>query len=193
MLDSIGCSVGGSRLEPGKIVVEFFEGIGGTPEATVFATGKRLPLMNAVYVNAFLANVLDFDDTYANLAHPGATVIPPALAVAEKIRANGRRLLTAVVVGYETSLRVGLAIQATPDRYKQVLGLSTWQIVGSAVVAGKLLEFARKQMSNAIGLACVNAPVPCTRKLGLELEERPFAWSKNNYGWAAMGGVMGLY
>lgn len=191
ILDSIGCAIGGSKLEPGKIVAEFFEAMGGTPEATVLASRKKLPLMNAVYVNSFLANVLDFDDTYTNMAHPGAPVIPSALAMAEKTRANGRKLLTAVVVGYETSLRVGLAIMPTPQRKKQVWGFGTWQIIGAATAAGRFLEFDTEQMSNAIGLACANAPVPLSRKSGLELEERPKAWPKFNYGWAAMGGVLG--
>jgi 2-methylcitrate dehydratase PrpD len=191
ILDSIGCAVGGSRLKPGKVVLEFFEAMDGTPEATVVATRKKLPLTNAVYVNAYLANVLDFDDTYANMAHPGATVIPSALAVAEKTRADGQQLLNAIVVGYETSLRVGLAIVATPERYKQVWGLGTWQIVGSAMAAGKLLHFDAEQMRNAVGLACANAPVPSCRKSGLDLKERPKAWPKGNYGWAAMGGVLG--
>jgi len=191
ILDSIGCTVGGSNLEPGRIIIDFYRAMGGVPEATVMATGEKLPLVNAVYVNAFLANVLDFDDTYGSVGHPGATVIPPALAVGEWRRANGMELLTSVVLGYETSLRVGLAIQATPERYKQVLGLGTYQIIGAGTAAGKLLKLDRLQMRNAIGLACANAPVPYCRKLGLEVEERPFAWSKNNYGWASMGGVLG--
>lgn len=191
ILDSMACSVGGSKLEPGRMVIDFFEAMAGSPEATVLPTGKRLPVMHAAYVNAYLANVLDFDDTYANLAHPGATAIPPALAMAEKTKASGRQFLNAVVVGYETSLRVGLATVATPERYKQVWGLSTWQIVGAVMAASKLLGFDKEQIRNAMGLACVNAPVPYARKLGMELDERPFAWSKNNYGWAAMGGVLG--
>jgi 2-methylcitrate dehydratase PrpD len=191
IMDSIGNSIGGSRLEPGKINLDLFESMGGTAEATVMATGKKISLLHAVYLNSFLANVLDFDDTYANLAHPGATIIPPAFGVAEKIKASGQQLLTAIVAGYETSLRIGLAIVATPERYKQVWGLSTWQIFGATAASGKLLNLDEEQMRNAFGLGGVNAPVPYARKLGLELEERPFAWSKNNYGWASMGGVLG--
>jgi 2-methylcitrate dehydratase PrpD len=191
ILDSIGCAVGGSQLEPGKIIVEFFEAMGGLPEATVFATGKKLPLINAAYVNSYLANVLDFDDTYANMAHPATPVIAPALALAEKMRAGGKELLTATVVGYETCLRIGLAIMPTPQRKKQVWGFGTWQIIGTVTAAGRFLKFDSEQMSNAIGLACANAPVPCTRKGGMELAERPRSWPKGNYGWVAMGGVMG--
>ena len=191
ILDSIGNSIGGSRLEPGKIIIELLESMGGTAEASVMATGKEVPLLHAVYLNSFLANVLDFDDTYTNMAHPGATVIPPAIGVGEKIKATGQQLLTAVVVGYETSLRIGLAIVATPERYKQVWGLSTWQIFGATAASGKLLNLDEEQMRNAFGLGGVNAPIPYARKLGMEVEERPFAWSKNNYGWASMGGVLG--
>ena len=191
ILDCIGNAIGGANLDPGKIVIELFEAMKGIPEASVFSTGKKLPLLHAIYVNAFLSNVLDFDDTYANMGHPGATAIPPAISMAEKMRANGEQLIAAAVIGYETSLRIGLAIAASPERYKQVWGLSTWQIFGATAASGNLLNLDAEQMRNAFGLGGVNAPVPYARKLGLKLEERPFAWSKNNYGWAAMGGVLG--
>jgi hypothetical protein len=42
---------------------------------------------------------------------------------------------------------------------------------------------------NILALAAVNAPVPTARKLGIETEDRPVAWLKNNYGWSALGGV----
>jgi len=193
ILDSVGCAVGGRDLEPGRIVIDLFRQMGGHREATILATGDKVPCLQASYVNAYLANLLDFDDTYSTISHPGSMVVPPALAVAEKLGLGGRELLTAVVVGYEVSLRIAVAVQPTKERARQVWGWNTHQIFGAAAAACKLLELDSETIASAFGLAGVNAPVPSVRKEGYDLAERPFSWAKNNYGWAAMGGVLAAF
>ena len=191
ILDSWGCTIGGATLTPGRIVIELFEELGGVPEATVWATGKRLPCLHATYINAYLANLLDFDDTYSGGAgHPGATVVPPALALAEKVHASGRELLNAVVLGYEVSIRIGVAIKPSPQRYGVAWGYG-FQIFGAAAAAARLLNLDREQTAMSFGLAGIAAPVPGTVLADYHGPERPvFTWAKNNYGWIAMGGVL---
>jgi 2-methylcitrate dehydratase PrpD len=190
IIDCMANMVGGAKLEPARIVQELFSQYGGTEEATVFSTGKKLPVPNATYINSFLANVLDFDDTYHNFAHPGAAVIPAALAIAEKKGASGKELITAIVLGYEISLRIGHAIMPSKERRDQVWGFATWQAFGAAVSAAKLLGLNGEQIRDAFGHVGMSAPVPSIRKLGMEQTERPFTWLKNNYGWASMAGVI---
>ena len=190
ILDSLGCTLGGSRLKPGKIMIDLFGEMGGKPEATLLSTKIRVPCLNAAYVNSSLSNLLDFDDTYAALAHPGATTIPPALALGESLRISGRMFLLAVVLAYEVMIRIGVAITPSPDRYRKVMGLSVFQIFGAVVVGGKLLGLDTRQMMMAMGFAGASAPVPNSRKIGLELDDRPFSWIKNNFGWASMGGIL---
>src|SRR5690606_29733139 len=91
----------------------------------------------ASWANAGLINALDFDDTL--FGHPGATVVGPALSVAEALNASGRELITAVAVGYEVSLRVSEAVRASIGRWRQVTASSTAQTFGAAAVAAKLL------------------------------------------------------
>lgn len=190
ILDHLACAIGGSTLQPGQILLGLFREQGGTSQASVHATGKQTALLNAVYLNAALSNLLDFDDTHA-IAHPGGTAIPPALGVAEYLDRSGAEVVDAVVFAYEIMLRVQAAGMPSPERYRHVYGLSTWQTLGAAVAAGRLLGLSVDQWRHAFGLAAVNAPVPNMRKLGLEPGERPFSWSKNNYGWAAQGGTLG--
>ena len=190
IMDCMANMVGGAKMEPARIVQELFLQYGGTEEATVFSNGKKLPVPHATYINSFLANALDFDDTYHNFAHPGATVIPAALALAEKTAASGKELITAIVLGYEVSLRIGHAIMPTKERRDQVWGFATWQAFGSAVSAAKLLRLSREQVRDAFGHVGMSAPLPSVRKEGLEQEDRPFTWLKNNYGWASMAGVV---
>jgi 2-methylcitrate dehydratase PrpD len=190
ILDSIGCAIGGASTQPGKIIIDFFQRLNGIPESTVYATLKKIPCIHASYINGYLANVLDFDDVYTQVSHPGATTVPPAMAVGERNAVSGKDLINAIVLGYEVSLRIAMAITPSPERYKKAWGNSTHQIFGAAVVSSKLLNSDIDQIRTALGLSGVIAPVPHFRKMGLELAERPFSWAKNNYGWACMGGVL---
>lgn len=139
VLDSLGCILGGAILRPGKIIIDLFTEMGGKPESTILSTKTQIPSLNATYVNSFLANVLDFDDTYTAMAHPGATTIPPALALGESLRVSGKMFLHAVILGYETMIRIGKGIAPSTDRCRKVVGLSVFQIFGALVAAGKLL------------------------------------------------------
>lgn len=190
VLDTLGVMVGGTRLKQARILAEFWGEQGGSRDATVPGVDVKLPVTTASYLNSYFANLLDYDDTYSGRAvgHPGATVVPPAIAVAEKRDVDTRSLLEAVLVGYEVSIRVGDAIMPTPERSKEVVGTGTWQIFGSAAAAAKLLGCSPETVADALGMAGMNAPVPLVRKVGIASDR--FQWLKNNYGWAAMGGVV---
>lgn len=190
VLDSLGVMVGATRLKQARIMGEFWGEQGGSPDATVPGAEAKLPVTTASYLNSYFANLLDYDDTYSGRAvgHPGATVIPPAIAVAESRDIDTRSLLEAILVGYEVSIRVGDAIMPSPERSKQVVGTGTWQIFGSAAAAAKLLDCSPETVADALGMAGMNAPVPLVRKVGIASDR--FQWLKNNYGWAAMGGVV---
>jgi 2-methylcitrate dehydratase PrpD len=74
---------------------------GGTAEATVGLYGWKTTAAYAAYVNGTFGHSCEFDDSHFHCGHPGACVIPAALALAERGRASGRDLLTAVVAGYQ--------------------------------------------------------------------------------------------
>ncbi|MFB6135751.1 MAG: MmgE/PrpD family protein [Halobacteriaceae archaeon] len=189
ILDSIAVSLGGTKLEQGRAMTRFWDAFGGVGDATVPGAESRLPVLTAAYVNSYLANLLDYDDTYSGRAvgHPGATVIPPALAVAEREHASGRAFLDAVVAGYEASIRVGDAVMPTPERAREVVSTATWQLFGATAATAHLLELDADASADAFALAGVSAPVPAVRKVGIEEDELHDL--KNNYGWGSMGGV----
>ena len=186
VLDSIACMVGGVGTVQGEKVLTVFFRMGGTPDARVVADGRRLPLLNAVYVNSYLATVLDFDDTYDG--HPGSTVVPVALSIAETKDCSGKEFLEAVVAGYEVGIRVSNGIKPTPERTKRVRGINTWQIFCAAAVAARLLGLSRAKTRDALCHAAIHAPVPTLRKWGF-IDGR-IQWLKNNFGWTSYGGVL---
>jgi len=190
ILDSFGCQIGGATMPHAQVALALFGELGGVEESTILATGQRTTHLFAAYVNGALANALDFDDCYLDIGHPAATIVPAALAMAERLGSSGREFLNAVVVGYEVSLRICDSIRPTRERHRIGPTMATWQIFGAAVAAAKLLRLDREQMLWAFGHAGVSAPVPSRLKNGLYPEARPFSQIKNNFGWAAMGGVL---
>lgn len=194
--DSICNMIGGQRIEASKIIMKIFEEFRGIPEATVLASGIRLPVLHAIYINSYLANSLDYDDTYLGRGfggggHPGSPIIPASLAIAEKLETTGKELITSVIAGYEVALRIGAAIKPSKERAKQVAPLATWQSLGATAASARLLRLDCEKTLNAFGLAGVSVPVPAGRRWGeAKDEEGPVSWVKNNYGWASMGAVL---
>ncbi|MEV0288868.1 MmgE/PrpD family protein [Kribbella sp. NPDC050820] len=191
ILDGVANAVGGLRTTASRIQHGIMSELGTEPVARILGSGERASLLTATYVNAACANALDFDDTYKTFLHPGATAVAPSLAVAEKLSAHGRNVLAAVAVGYEVPIRVAEAAFPSPHRLRQVWGFASWQTLGAAAATANLLRLDTETTRHALGAAAFNAPVPSVRKEGLEPEDRPLSWAKNNYGWAAMGGVLG--
>ena len=129
ILDSLGCAIGGSTLEPAGIILSFLTELKGKPESTLIPKGPKVPTIHAAYANSYLANLMDFDDT--GRGHPGACIIPPALAVAERIGASGRELINAVTLAYEVHARIADAITPSTQRDKQVRGVATHETFGA--------------------------------------------------------------
>jgi 2-methylcitrate dehydratase PrpD len=85
-------------------------------------------------------------------AHPGATVLPPALAVAQRTGADGRALIAAFVAGNEAMIRIGRATHHSNEA-RGFHAPGTTGPFGAAVAAGHLLRLDRAAMTNALGIA----------------------------------------
>ncbi|NTA83755.1 MmgE/PrpD family protein [Agrobacterium tumefaciens] len=122
---------------------------GGREEATLWATGKRLPAASATFVNAFHAAALDYDSLNGNV-HADIVTLPAACALAERQNASGRDFLTAYIAGAELMIRLGRATQ------KSSKGWSTTSIYGgfaSATASARLLGLDSKGIQNALGIS----------------------------------------
>ena len=189
ILDSIGCILAGSKTIAGGVAIEVAREAGGKPQSTLFGTGEKTSTATAAFANAIMANALDFDDVW--FGHPGATVIPSAIAVGEALDVSGQELLTAILAGYEVSMRIAKAIQPSYGRRHTVWGAGTWQVFGSVCAAGKLLHLDEEQFTMALGIAGCNAPVPANMKSLYGIAGATMV--KNNFGTAAMSGVISTF
>ncbi len=190
ILDSIGCMLGGCETSLGRALLTPIQSMGGSAEATIVGRRMKVPTVQAAFVNGGTANALDYDDTLQGFGHPGATIIPAALAIGEWKGTSGKDILNAVLIGYDVADRVAKAIQPSYDRYQKVWGVGTWQTFGAVAAAGRLLGFDLNRMLNAFGIAGATAPLPNTQKWGWDIEERPIHWVKEPTGWPSWTGTM---
>jgi 2-methylcitrate dehydratase PrpD len=106
----------------------------------------------ALLVNASVGNVLEMDDVHrVAILHPGPVVIPAALAVAERVDADGKALLDAIVRGYEAMIRIGASLGR--GHYAYWHPTSTAGAFGAAAAAASLLGLDAARTADALGTA----------------------------------------
>src|SRR5215471_3040603 len=127
--------------------------LGGAGESSLLLSGDRIDAARAAFVNGAYAHACDLDDTHVgSMHHAGASILPAVIALAEHKDADGRALLEAAIVGYEASLRIGLATQ--PSLFQRgFMATPTCGALGAALAAGKLLGFSPDDMAGALGAA----------------------------------------
>ena len=158
VLDTLGCAIAGYTLAAHEFrwVYEPVKEMGGNPESTVWLAGMKTSCPQAALVNGTLVHTVDFDDTHlGSIAHLGASVVSSALAIGEKVGADGPSILAAMVMAYEAAGRIGKAIM--PSHYKYWHPTGTLGTIASAVVASKLLGLKADRMEQAISLAADGA------------------------------------
>lgn len=172
LLDHLGCALGGSRTPLARAAAEV-AAADGDEAATVIGTRRRAPPGPAAFANAMAANALDYDDTGAT-GHPGSTVIPAALALAEASGRSGAELLAAVLAAYEVWIRLAEAVQPSWARRVEVYGSGTTQAFGAVAAAGRLCGLGLEETLSAFGLAGAFAPLP---------HEAKFGWDEDRLSW----------
>ncbi|MBI3937169.1 MAG: MmgE/PrpD family protein, partial [Betaproteobacteria bacterium] len=106
LVDIFAAIISGSRLTPGKRAIAYVKPFGGAREAGVIGTHIVTTTVNAALANGMCGHADETDDTHpATRTHPGTSVIPAALAIAERDRLPGEQMLRAMVLGYEVCAR----------------------------------------------------------------------------------------
>src|SRR6202041_928920 len=81
ILDTFAAMVSGSELAPGRFAIKFAREHSAEKVATVAASDVVCGAMEAAFANAMLAHSDETDDSHApSESHPGASVVPAALA-----------------------------------------------------------------------------------------------------------------
>jgi 2-methylcitrate dehydratase PrpD len=152
--------------------------------AGVFGDAGRYAPFGAAFLNGALAHSLDVDDTHAaGSLHPGAPVIPAALAAGEMTGASGADVLAAIVAGYEITCRVALALPAGEHYDRGFHPTATCGAFGAAAAAARVFGLDAEGVAGALGTAL-------SQSAGSLQFLANGAWTKRfQVGWAAGNGL----
>jgi 2-methylcitrate dehydratase PrpD len=153
LVDWFGSAVAGHGSRPVESIARFAQSMGpadGPSEVLINRRGSS-PWLAAI-ANAAASHLAEQDDVHnGSVFHPATVVFPPALAVAQAIRASGQRLIAASVAGYEVGIRVGEFLGRS--HYKVFHTTGTAGTLAAAAAVGNLLGLDGKQMLHAFGSA----------------------------------------
>ena len=185
-MDLLGIMVRAQDLDSTLCMKEALRALGhaGGSIRVPGSTGSWTPQGAALLAGA-AAHSLDFDDTHAeSQLHPGAPVIPAALAAAQMVGATTQQLLAGIVAGYEVMIRVALGAPALTHSQRGYHPSATTGVFGATAAAGNLLGLTPAQLEHAFGTAL-------SESAGTGQFVVNGAWTKRfHVGNAAAGGVL---
>ena len=189
LLDFLGVAYGGLRT--GESSGPVIDGVldlasGAAGESAVLGRPERLPAHYAALLNATFAHSMDFDDTHRDaVIHIGTPLFATLLALADEHEVSGRDFLTAAVVGYDVTGKVGKAHGGSVHA-RGFHPTATTGIFGCSAAGARLLGYSVQQTANAMGLN-VSQSAGCTQFL------ENGSWNKRFHtGLAAHNAVMSL-
>ncbi|WP_216851254.1 MmgE/PrpD family protein [Acidisphaera sp. L21] len=148
ILDTFAAMISGSDLPPARAALKFVGGYAGDTTATIAASTMTANPLEAALVNGMLAHSDETDDSNEySQSHPGCAVIPAALAVGEKLGADGAHFLRAVTLGYDVGPRVTIsfgAVEFRDNSHKATHAIAG--IFAAAAAAGSLAKLDAQQM-----------------------------------------------
>jgi 2-methylcitrate dehydratase PrpD len=159
IIDTFAAMVSGATLAPGRFAITFARQHSAEKVATVAASDVVCGAMEAAFANAMLAHSDETDDSHApSESHPGASVVPSALAAGEQFNIDGSRFLRAVALGYDVGTRVTMTVGI--GGFQTATHISTHALAGtfgSAAAAGCAAGLNERQMRWLIDYASQQA------------------------------------
>ncbi len=153
LLDYIGCTYAGLSYESSNIVREFALENYAPGNCTIIGSGQKLVPGGACYTNGTTGHAVELDDcTNEGGGHPAVTIMPVVLAMAEETGASGKDVLTAIVAGYETFIRIGKASNYQSMFVRGFHPTALLGMFGATMAAAHLLDLNIEQAANAMGI-----------------------------------------
>lgn len=158
LLDIIGVMAGATSNETSTAIRRYARAHYPAGEFTsrLIFDGQRVNVLGAAWAGGFTADSLDaHEGHFTSKGHAGATVVPALLSLADALTHQGKpvtghELLTALCIGYETSLRAGIALMATSPTYHASGGFSA---IGVVCAGARMLGFDESTFRHALGIA----------------------------------------
>lgn len=123
-------------------------------ECSVLGMKEKLPAIAAATVNAAMGEIFLSEDMHVpTSSHPGMLVIPVAVAIGEKYHADGKKLIEAIVAGYEAMGRIGNVLLKDGFADNGLRPASVLAPFGGAVAAAKVMGLGEEGIFRAMTIA----------------------------------------
>ena len=107
VLDTFAVTVAGRNDPASRIAEGYLRDVAGTGKASAWTSGTLMPPESAAWLNGIAGHVLDFDDVLPPMrGHPSVAMLPALIALAQATSADGVRLSSAYVAGYEVIAKI---------------------------------------------------------------------------------------
>ncbi len=155
MIDTVAVATFGSRFAWSKMAADYALRYGsGGPCTVIGYPDRKVHAPYAALANGLFSHAFEQDSVRdpGMGAHPGATLLPPLLAVCEETGADGKRAIVAFVAATEIMLRIACATHHSPEKIGfHAPGLTG--AYGATVAAGLVMGLTETQLVNALGIA----------------------------------------
>jgi 2-methylcitrate dehydratase PrpD len=183
-LDTLAVALGGVVAASSQAMTRTVLASAGKAEATVMGVGKVTSAWDAALANGTYAHALELDDDHrVAVLHPGAVVVPAALAICEAEGRPGRDFLRALLIGYEVMCRLGKVFRGSQFHHG-THPTALCGVFGAAAAAASAIGLDRDAFVRALGIAG-------TQAFGLTEWRADGSWIKRLHpGRAAHSGVL---
>lgn len=186
LVDLLATAASGLSTPLSRIIRNHAAGqFGASGEAArMLLDGRSVSPVGAALAGGMTIDAFDAHDGHVlTKGHAGAAVLPGLLAVAD---AHGRAMsgaefLTLLVIGYEIALRAGIATHRTAKDYHTS---GSWNALGVAALAARVLQLNTDALRHALGIAEYHGP----RSPMMRCIDHP-TMLKDGSGWGAMTGL----
>ncbi len=153
ILDTMAVTIGGSAMEGVPSVVELVKDKGGKPESIIPFYGGKVPASEGGLAIGPMSRAMDLGDVHEEAGHCSEYIVPALLAATGlKDKVTGKEFITALVVGQEVLIRIGMAFKVVNKAIPS--GRHTGHyIFGPVASVGKLIGLSQEELENAQGIA----------------------------------------
>ncbi len=153
LIDYIGVATFASQTEMGQIIASIGQRNNHGNCTILPGTDHKYAPNMAALVNGTFGHGFELDDINSGTAtHPGCVICSAAIAMAEETGADGKRLIEAIVVGYEVMVRC-IRPFAKHHLDKGFHPTATGGTFGATAACCKVLGLNADQVENALGIA----------------------------------------
>jgi len=152
--DFVGNSSYATKTKTAQIITDYCVHQGAAGKCFVFPKfDSKVETSFAALANGLLGHGFELDDVYMGTCiHPSGPVVAAALAAAQERHASGKQLLTGIIAGYETAIRVGLPVGSGHQDWGYH-ATASFPVFGATAAVASIIGLDQMQTACALGIA----------------------------------------